>query len=255
MIEVALAFLMAASQGDRRVTPPRASPPTSAAPAATPAPPSPSAVPAAKPSVPSPLPGWLLEFIAARQRQRLSEPALITRYEYRGQQVYFYPSRCCDVPSRLYAADGKMICAPDGGFTGRGDGQCPDFFTERKKPVVVWHDPRSEPYVRLSSAFYQTWVRSLEEETPSDRVQVFRPRGTRAFPRGRFRMTYEFFVNGACTYLPPGASDTQGAKPGFWDLDHDRAMLIRIVEDDRTEAFSIVELSPTVLRLMPIVER
>src|SRR5688500_15649158 len=41
-------------------------------------------------------------------------------------RVYYYAvSGCCDQLNPLFDAEGKYVCAPDGGFTGRGDGQCP----------------------------------------------------------------------------------------------------------------------------------
>lgn len=69
-------------------------------------------------------------------------PASIHRYEYRGQTVYYVPPSCCDVPSRLYSADGEVLCSPDGGFTGRGDGRCPDFFDTRRGGERIWVDTR-----------------------------------------------------------------------------------------------------------------
>lgn len=70
-------------------------------------------------------------------------PVVITRYEYKGRLVYYVPPRCCDVPSTLYDDKGGVICQPDGGFTGRGDAKCADFFDARSKPQVIWKDPRS----------------------------------------------------------------------------------------------------------------
>jgi hypothetical protein len=43
-----------------------------------------------------------------------------------GDRVYYYAvSGCCDQLNPLFDADGKYVCAPDGGFSGRGDGRCP----------------------------------------------------------------------------------------------------------------------------------
>ena len=49
-------------------------------------------------------------------------PQSIWSYEYNGQVVYFVPAQCCDQYSTLYDAGGNVICTPDGGFTGKGDG-------------------------------------------------------------------------------------------------------------------------------------
>jgi hypothetical protein len=69
-------------------------------------------------------------------------PAKVYRYLYKGQVVYFIPERCCDIPSQLYDADCNLVCAPDGGYTGKGDEQCPDFFATRQAGELVWEDQR-----------------------------------------------------------------------------------------------------------------
>ena len=67
-------------------------------------------------------------------------PANITRYTYKGKTVYYLPPRCCDQMSEVYDEDCNIICRPEGGITGKGDGKCPDFFTERKEAKIVWVD-------------------------------------------------------------------------------------------------------------------
>jgi hypothetical protein len=89
------------------------------------------------------MPEWLSELIATEKSgPPANPPASMTQYTYRGQIVYYIPSRCCDVPGRLYDRAGTRICNPDGGMTGRGDGQCADFFKERKDEKVLWKDMR-----------------------------------------------------------------------------------------------------------------
>lgn len=70
-------------------------------------------------------------------------PAKIYRYDFKGQEVYYIPPRCCDLPS-VVIANCDTLCAPDGGLTGKGDGRCPDFAKEAKSPVLVWEDTRSK---------------------------------------------------------------------------------------------------------------
>lgn len=43
-----------------------------------------------------------------------------------------------DVNSTLYDRCGTIVCHPDGGFTGRGDGQCPDFFDSATGRTSSW---------------------------------------------------------------------------------------------------------------------
>ena len=69
-------------------------------------------------------------------------PAKVCGYTYREQTVYFFPQRCCDIPSELYDENCTLICHPDGGITGRGDGKCADFFEKRSNGVLVWEDER-----------------------------------------------------------------------------------------------------------------
>lgn len=69
-------------------------------------------------------------------------PAVITSYMYNGELVYFFPSHCCDIPSILYDEDCNVICMPDGGITGVGDGMCQDFFGSRTNEEFIWRDDR-----------------------------------------------------------------------------------------------------------------
>jgi hypothetical protein len=43
----------------------------------------------------------------------------------------------------LYDAAGKSMCAPDGGFSGQGDGKCPDFFQASGNKKLIWKDTRA----------------------------------------------------------------------------------------------------------------
>lgn len=93
---------------------------------------------AAPPTTPEFVNGLIADFSAMPPAR---PPVSILRYRYRGKLVYFVPPRCCDLPSALYDADGKRLCAPNGGFAG-GDGRCLDFFEQRSDEVLIWRDPR-----------------------------------------------------------------------------------------------------------------
>ena len=71
-----------------------------------------------------------------------SPPSKVYEYTYKKQLVYFIPQFCCDFPSELYDENCTLICEPDGGFTGNGDGKCTDFFKKRTGKRLVWADPR-----------------------------------------------------------------------------------------------------------------
>ncbi len=90
-----------------------------------------------------PVPDWLTALIQELENQPAANPpAYITRYDYRGQTVYYLPARCCDIPSNVYDAAGTIICHADGGISGGGDGRCTDFVATRKNEKTIWRDPR-----------------------------------------------------------------------------------------------------------------
>ena len=59
-----------------------------------------------------------------------------------GENIYYYiTADCCDQYNYLYDENCNVICAPDGGFTGNGDGNCPEFSSEIVK-TLLWKDDR-----------------------------------------------------------------------------------------------------------------
>ncbi|MCW3107763.1 MAG: hypothetical protein JWQ09_2269 [Segetibacter sp.] len=70
-------------------------------------------------------------------------PAEIHEYENEGKKVYAISANCCDQFTTVVDANCNYICAPSGGFTGRGDGKCPDFFNKAKHIRLVWKDERA----------------------------------------------------------------------------------------------------------------
>jgi hypothetical protein len=89
-------------------------------------------------------PKWVQNLIANYEKDTIGNPPRsIWEYDYNGQTVYYIPAQCCDQFSTLYDASGKVICAPDGGITGRGDGKCPGFMQERKNEKFIWEDSRT----------------------------------------------------------------------------------------------------------------
>lgn len=85
--------------------------------------------------------------LAQRIHEIESEPpadprAEIWRYDYNGKTVYHLLPSCCDQMSELYDDRCNLICHPDGGITGQGDGNCTDFFSTRQNGVMMWKDTR-----------------------------------------------------------------------------------------------------------------
>ena len=89
-------------------------------------------------------PNWLDQLVATFEAAPVANPPhRIVHYRYHEQTVYYVPPSCCDQPSALYDDAGKLLCEPDGGITGRGDGRCADFHQRRSDESVFWSDPRS----------------------------------------------------------------------------------------------------------------
>ena len=89
------------------------------------------------------LPPFVVQLIVRLKAAPVSNPpASVWKYQYQEREVYYVPPSCCDVPSELYDADGNLICGPDGGLTGTGDGKCPDFFDKRSNERRLWRDTR-----------------------------------------------------------------------------------------------------------------
>jgi len=58
-----------------------------------------------------------------------------------GNETYIYStSDCCDHFNFLLNLECEVICAPDGGFSGMGDGNCPNL--EGVEKMLIWEDPR-----------------------------------------------------------------------------------------------------------------
>lgn len=88
---------------------------------------------------------WLSQMIQEMERGKpANPPAKVYRYTYNDQEVYYVTGRCCDIPSKLYDMYGNVICEPDGGITGKGDGRCPDFFEKRSNETLIWEDKREQ---------------------------------------------------------------------------------------------------------------
>lgn len=76
-----------------------------------------------------------------RNNEVQNPPASVTKWEVDGKIFYYIPAGCCDQYNLLYDENCNIVCAPDGGFTGLGDGSCPEFKGEIVK-TLIWTDPR-----------------------------------------------------------------------------------------------------------------
>ncbi|MFC6195967.1 DUF6970 domain-containing protein [Dyadobacter subterraneus] len=56
--------------------------------------------------------------------------------------LYFIPPSCCDVFSELLDENYNLLCSPDGGITGGGDGKCLDFVKKASNQKLIWNDEK-----------------------------------------------------------------------------------------------------------------
>ena len=68
-------------------------------------------------------------------------PAEVWEWRADGKVYYYISSDCCDQFNYLYDDTCNVVCAPDGGFTGTGDGNCPGFEGVVEKELI-WQDDR-----------------------------------------------------------------------------------------------------------------
>lgn len=68
-------------------------------------------------------------------------PAKVWEWKVDGKTYYYITSDCCDQFNYLYDDNCNEVCAPDGGFSGGGDGNCPQFNGQIEK-TLIWEDDR-----------------------------------------------------------------------------------------------------------------
>lgn len=68
-------------------------------------------------------------------------PAKVFEWDFNGEKYIYVTSYCCDAFSNLYDDKCNIICHPDGGLTGKGDGACQDF-SQGLTTKLIWEDER-----------------------------------------------------------------------------------------------------------------
>jgi hypothetical protein len=87
-------------------------------------------------------PSCIAEKIQELKKSEIQNPpAQVWKWEVNGLTYYYITSDCCDQFNYLYDEDCNVVCAPDGGFTGNGDGNCPEFTSEIVR-TLLWEDLR-----------------------------------------------------------------------------------------------------------------
>ena len=89
------------------------------------------------------LPGCISAMVKNfRDEDVQNPPRRVFSYLYEGKTVYYVTAPCCDQYSLVYDENCTELGAPDGGFTGRGDGKLPDFHDKATDRKLVWADKR-----------------------------------------------------------------------------------------------------------------
>lgn len=89
------------------------------------------------------IPDCIKEKIKSIEQEKVwNPPAKIFQYQYLGKTVFYIPSHCCDIPGEVLDENCNVVCNPDGGITGKGDGRCTDFFNKRSEEKLIWSDSR-----------------------------------------------------------------------------------------------------------------
>lgn len=66
------------------------------------------------------------------------QPQSVVEYMYKGKKVYYVVMPCCDFFNEVYDEHCNYLGAPNGGFTGKGDGKIPDFDEVAKPGKTIW---------------------------------------------------------------------------------------------------------------------
>jgi len=74
-------------------------------------------------------------------KEATNPPTQIWKWKVDTKTYYYITSDCCDQFNYLYTNNCELVCAPDGGFTGNGDGTCPTFSGKIVK-ILIWEDKR-----------------------------------------------------------------------------------------------------------------
>lgn len=92
---------------------------------------------------PTTVPACIQTIIQQNGRLNASQSYVsITRYKYQKRYVYFGFSECCDAYDTLFDTTCQILCSPSGGFIGKGDGKCANFFKEATEETQIWQRPQ-----------------------------------------------------------------------------------------------------------------
>lgn len=93
------------------------------------------------------------------------------------------------------------------------------------------------------------WVHAAEED--QSRVEVYRPEGSRPFPPRMYRQHYALSDQGQAEVLVPHPADAHYTVGGTWAAKRAQTgVILTIRYEGRTDVLRVVEVGPTVLRVV-----
>lgn len=84
------------------------------------------------------IPACIKQEIRKAKRSKNNLKIQVWQFKYKGDTVYFISASAADKMSVLLDCHCNIICRPDGGLTGKGDGHCKDFFLFRSDEKLIW---------------------------------------------------------------------------------------------------------------------
>lgn len=88
------------------------------------------------------IPDCINAMMERSEKGELGEELLINavyKVKHKRKTYYYTVSECCDQFNYVYDSRCNRLCAPDGGFTGTGTGDCPEGFpTDRQEYELIW---------------------------------------------------------------------------------------------------------------------
>ena len=77
-----------------------------------------------------------------KSKPKQNPAAEVYEFNYLNKKAYYFTADCCDQYNFLYDGNCNIICAPDGGISGSGDGKCVDFNESKQGGKLIWKDER-----------------------------------------------------------------------------------------------------------------
>jgi hypothetical protein len=84
------------------------------------------------------IPACVQQVISENSGSNPPSATRIDEYSYQGKRVFLITAPCCDRYNVLYDENCVTLCAPSGGYTGKGDGKCADFSATAKFVKLIW---------------------------------------------------------------------------------------------------------------------